>query len=50
VAAINFIVGVAVLSAGLMIFGRDGKMATYVALVLACATSQWLLAGSWRRS
>ncbi|MGO4393039.1 hypothetical protein AB4Z46_16945 [Variovorax sp. M-6] len=50
VAAINFIVGVGVLSAGLVIFGRDGKMATYAALVLACATSQWLVAGGWRRA
>jgi len=48
--AINFIVGVAVLVVGLMYFGRDGKMATYAALVLACATSQWLVAGGWRRS
>ncbi|MDN8611731.1 hypothetical protein [Variovorax ginsengisoli] len=48
--AINFIVGVAVLAGGLVFFGRDGKMATYAALVLACASSQWLLAGSWRRS
>ena len=47
--AINFIVGVAVLASGLVIFGRDGKMATYAALVLACATSQWLMAGHWRR-
>ena len=48
--AINFIVGVVVLAGGLVYFGRDGRMATYAALVLACATSQWLLAGSWRRS
>ncbi|HET7834596.1 hypothetical protein QTI17_24360 [Variovorax sp. J31P179] len=48
--AINFIVGVAVLAGGLVYFGRDGKMATYAALVLACATSQWLVAGGWRRS
>jgi hypothetical protein len=47
--AINFAVGVAVLAAGLIIFGRDGKMATYAALVAACGTSQWLVAGGWRR-
>lgn len=46
--AINFVVGVAVLAAGLLVFGRDGIMATYVALVVACATSQWLIAGAWR--
>jgi len=27
--------------AGLVYFGRDGKMATYGALVLACALSLW---------
>ncbi len=27
--------------AGLVLFGRDGKMATYGAMVLACATSLW---------
>jgi len=41
--AINFIVGVAVLAGGLVYFGRDGKMATYAALVLACASSQWCM-------
>ena len=48
-AAINFIAGVAVLAAGLWYFGNDGKMLTYCALVLACATSQWLAGGHWRR-
>lgn len=48
-AAINSIVGVAVLMAGLLIFGHDGKMATYAALAFACGTSQWLMAGGWRR-
>jgi len=47
--AINFVVGVAVLAAGLIIFGRDGKMTAYAALVVACGTSQWLVAGGWRR-
>lgn len=40
-AAINFVVCLAVLLGGLWFFGNDGKMATYAALVLACATSQW---------
>lgn len=48
--AINFIVGVAILVAGLMVFGRDGKTLTYAALVLSCATSQWLVSGGWRRA
>ena len=43
-AAINFIVCLLVLVGGLWVFGRDGKMATYAALVLACATSQWWMA------
>ncbi|MEO7400351.1 MAG: hypothetical protein ABIV07_06240 [Polaromonas sp.] len=47
--AINFIVGVAVLAAGLVLFGHDGKMLTYLALVLATAASQWCLMGGWRR-
>jgi hypothetical protein len=47
--AVNFAVGLAVLVAGLAWFGRDGKMATYAALVLAVATSQWLVARGWRQ-
>ncbi len=47
--AINFIIGVAVLVAGLVLFGHDGKMLTYLALVLATAASQWCLMGGWRR-
>lgn len=46
--AINSIAGVAVLVAGLWYFGRDGKMATYAALVVACALSQWLAGRHWR--
>ncbi len=47
-AAIVFVVGVAVLVAGLVVWGRDGKMLTYAALVLACATCQWVLVRGWR--
>ncbi len=39
--AINFIVCSLVLAAGLGVLGRDGKMLTYLALVVFCATSQW---------
>jgi hypothetical protein len=42
---INFLVGAAVLAAGLWHFGVDGKMATYSALVAAIATAQWLAGG-----
>jgi hypothetical protein len=45
-AAINFVVCSVVLVVGLWLFGRDGKIATYAALVLVCATSQaWMLRG-----
>ncbi len=39
--ALNFIVGCTVLVVGLVVFGRDGKMLTYLALVLGVASSQW---------
>lgn len=41
--ALHFVVGCLVLLAGLVVFGRDGKMLTYLALVLALASTQWLL-------
>jgi hypothetical protein len=31
----------AMVLAGLLLFGRDGRMATYVAMVLACAITLW---------
>lgn len=34
-------VSAAVLVAGLVFFGRDGKMATYAAMVLGCALALW---------
>lgn len=46
--AIQLGVGCAVLLAGLVLLGRDGKMATYAALVLACATCQWWLGKGWK--
>jgi hypothetical protein len=45
----NGLVGMAALAAGLWIWGNDGKMGTYAALVVACASSQWLLMRAWRR-
>ncbi len=47
-ATINFVAGVGVLGLGLWYFGRDGKMATYAALVLVCAVCQWLGGRHWR--
>ena len=45
---INAIAGVIVLVAGLWVFGRDGKMATYSVLVVVVATVQWLSGRAWR--
>jgi uncharacterized membrane protein len=39
--ALHFIVGGAVLLVGMVVFGRDGKMLTYLALVLGAASTQW---------
>jgi hypothetical protein len=39
--AINTVAGVLALSVGLWFFGRDGKMLSYAAMVLAVATCQW---------
>jgi hypothetical protein len=43
-----FVAGVAVLAAGLWWFGRDGKMATYLTLVVAAGSVQWLASRAWR--
>lgn len=46
--ALNFIAGLVTLGVGLWYFGRDGKMATYAAVVLVVATCQWLSGRAWR--
>ncbi len=46
--AINFVVGCALIVVGLVWLGRDGKMLTYAALVLGCASTQWVLLRGWR--
>ena len=38
-----FVVNVFVLVAGLVVFSNDGKMATYAAMVVAAALSQWVM-------
>lgn len=48
-AGVNMLAGLLVLVAGLWFWGQDGKLLTYVAMVVVCATSQWLMAGAWRR-
>ncbi len=43
-AAVNSLAGVSAMAAGLWFFGNDGKMASYLVLVLASAASQfWLM-------
>ncbi|MDP2817840.1 MAG: hypothetical protein Q8O29_06090 [Polaromonas sp.] len=42
-AAIIFIAGVLLLLTGLVLFGRDGKMASYALLAVGAASCQWVL-------
>lgn len=46
---LDFAVCAAVLLVGLWVTGRDGKMVTYGALVLACATSHGWGQRMWRK-
>lgn len=48
-AAIVFSVGALTLGLGLWYFGHDGKMVTYIGMVLLCASSQWLMQRGWQR-
>ena len=47
-AAIIFIVNMLVLLVGLVVFGTDGKLPTYAALVLGAAVCQGVLLGSFK--
>ena len=47
--AVNSLVGVLALGLSLWWLGRDGKMTAYAVLLLAVASSQWLLSRGWRR-
>ena len=47
-ALLTFGAGALALVGGLLVFGRDGKMATYGALVLVSATLEWLLQKGWQ--
>jgi NADH:ubiquinone oxidoreductase subunit 4 (subunit M) len=47
-AAINSVACILTLLVGLLVFGRDGKMATYTSMVLVCASSQWVAGRAWR--
>jgi hypothetical protein len=41
--ALIFLAGLLVLVIGLVLLGQDGKMVTYLAMVLAAATGQWFM-------
>ena len=45
---LNTVAALVALSLGLWFLGNDGKMLSYGAMVLACASSQWCLMRSWR--
>ena len=45
---VNFAACGAVMVAGLWLSGRDGTVATYGAMALVGATSQWLMQGGWK--
>ncbi len=47
--AVTFLTGLVILVAGLLVFGRDGKLLTYAALAGGAALSQWLLLRGWKR-
>ncbi len=46
---IHAVAGVLVLVAGLLVQGHDGRMSTYMALVLVAATVEWALHRGWTR-
>ena len=46
--AIVFVANMTVLVTGLLIFGHDGKMLTYAALVVVAALCQWVLLRGWQ--
>jgi hypothetical protein len=46
---LNALAGMGVLVAGLVLTDHDGKMATYGALVLVCATLEWLMQMRFRQ-
>lgn len=44
---VHALIGGLVLAAGLVLQGQDGTMATYAALVLVAATTEWALHRGW---
>ena len=47
---VHCVLGVAVLVMGLIVLGEDGRMLTYLALVVLSATLEWVMHMGWRRS
>lgn len=45
--AVHTVSGTAVLVIGLVLQGQDGTMATYTALVLVAATTEWVMLRGW---
>ena len=45
---VNFAAGAIGTLGGAWIFGQDGRMLSYVALVLLVATAQWLMGRAWK--
>ena len=44
------VAGVMVLALGLVLQGDDGKMSTYMAMVMVAGTLEWVLLRGWRAS
>jgi hypothetical protein len=44
---VHLLSGLAVQVTGLWLHGQDGKMSTYIALLLVAATSEWLMQRGW---
>ena len=46
---VHAVAGLLVLAAGLVLQGGDGKMGTYIALVLLATTAEWVMHRGWTR-
>jgi hypothetical protein len=46
---LHALLGTAVLVAGLVLQGHDGKMSTYLVLVLVAASAEWTMQRGWAR-
>jgi hypothetical protein len=44
---VHVLSGLAVLVTGLWLHGQDGKMSTYIALLLVTSTAEWLMQRGW---